>query len=52
MSDRGTPHGYRHMHGYGSHTFAMINDKNERHWVKFHFKSQQGIKNFNNEEAY
>lgn len=51
MSDRGTPHGYRHMHGYGSHTFAMINDKNERHWVKFHFKSQQGIKNFNNEEA-
>lgn len=51
MSDRGTPHGYRHMNGYGSHTFSMINDKNERHWVKFHFKTQQGIENFNNEDA-
>ena len=51
MSDRGTPVGFRHMHGFGSHTFAMINDKNERHWVKFHFITQQGIKNFNDEEA-
>ena len=51
MSDRGTPYGYRHMHGFGSHTFSMINDKNERTWVKFHFITQQGIKNFSNEEA-
>ncbi len=51
MSDRGTPYGYRHMHGFGSHTFSMINAKNERFWVKFHFKTQQGIKNFTDEEA-
>lgn len=51
MSDRGTPYGYRHMNGYGSHTFSMINDQNERVWVKFHFKTQQGIKNFNEAEA-
>ncbi|MEN5310174.1 catalase [Chryseobacterium cucumeris] len=51
MSDRGTPHGYRHMHGFGSHTFSMINDKNERVWVKFHFKTKQGVKNFTEEEA-
>ena len=51
MSDRGTPHGYRHMHGFGSHTFSMINSANERVWVKFHFKSKQGIKNFNEEAA-
>ena len=51
MSDRGTPFGYRHMHGFGSHTFSMINEKNERVWVKFHIKTKQGIKNFNNEEA-
>jgi catalase len=42
FSDRGTPDGLRHMNGYGSHTFSMINDKNERIWVKFHFKTQQG----------
>lgn len=51
MSDRGTPHGFRHMHGFGSHTFSMINENNERTWVKFHFKTKQGIKNFTNEEA-
>lgn len=51
MSDRGTPHGYRHMNGFGSHTFSMINENNERVWVKFHFKTKQGIKNFTNEEA-
>lgn len=51
MSDRGTPHGYRHMHGFGSHTFSMINEDNQRIWVKFHFKTKQGIKNFNNEDA-
>jgi catalase len=51
FSDRGTPDGYRFMHGFGSHTFSMINAKNERVWVKFHFKSQQGIKNFTGSEA-
>jgi catalase len=51
MSDRGTPYGYRHMHGFGSHTFSMINANNERHWVKFHFLTKQGIKNFTDEEA-
>src|ERR1700709_1264632 len=51
MSDRGTPYGYRHMDGFGSHTFSMINANNERHWIKFHFKTEQGIKNFTDEEA-
>ncbi|OAN17665.1 catalase [Photobacterium jeanii] len=51
MSDRGIPASYRHMHGYGSHTFSMINADNERVWVKFHFESQQGIKNLTDSEA-
>lgn len=51
MSDRGTPYSYRHMHGFGSHTFSMVNAKNESVYVKFHFKSMQGIKNFTNDEA-
>ncbi len=51
MSDRGIPASYRHMHGFGSHTYSLINDKNERFWVKFHFKTQQGIKNLTNAEA-
>jgi catalase len=51
MSDRGTPYGYRHLNGYGSHTFSMINDSNEQVWVKFHFKTQQGIKNFISSDA-
>lgn len=51
MSDRGTPMGFRHMHGYGSHTFSMINDHNERVWVKYHWRCQQPIKNFTDGEA-
>ncbi|MDD6210796.1 MAG: catalase, partial [Bacteroidales bacterium] len=51
MSDRGIPASLRQMHGFGSHTFSFINDKNERHWVKFHFKTLQGIANLTNEEA-
>lgn len=51
MSDRGIPATYRHMHGFGSHTFSFINAKNERHWCKFHFKTQQGIRNLTDEEA-
>lgn len=51
MTDRGTPFSYRHVNGYGSHTFSMINADNELVWVKFHFKTQQGIKNFTDAEA-
>ena len=51
MSDRGTPYSYRHMNGYGSHTFSFFNKKNERCWVKFHLKTKQGIKNFTGPEA-
>ncbi len=51
MSDRGIPLSYRHMHGFGSHTFSMINAANERVWVKFHLVTQQGIKNLTDAEA-
>jgi catalase len=51
MSDRGIPLSYRHIHGFGSHAFSMINAKNERVWVKFHFVTQQGIKNMTDAEA-
>lgn len=51
MSDRGIPASYRTMHGFGSHTFSFINAANERHWVKFHFKCQQGIHNLTDAEA-
>jgi catalase len=51
MSDRGIPRSYRHMHGFGSHTFSFINAQNGRHWVKFTLKTQQGIENFSDEEA-
>lgn len=51
MSDRGIPSSYRHMHGFGSHTYSLINDKNERIWVKFHLVTQQGIKNLTDQEA-
>lgn len=45
FADRGLPDGYRFMNGYGSHTFKLINDKGEPIYCKFHFKSEQGIKN-------
>jgi catalase len=51
FSDRGLPQGYRFMHGFGSHTYSFINAANERVWVKFHFKSQQGIRNWTNAEG-
>jgi catalase len=51
FSDRGIPKGFSHMNGYGSHTYSFINAKDERYWVKFHFKTQQGIENFSAEEA-
>jgi catalase len=51
MSDRGIPASYRHMHGFGSHTYSLINDAGERVWCKFHFRTMQGIKNWTDEEA-
>ncbi|WP_103070544.1 catalase [Aquimarina sediminis] len=51
MSERGIPKSYRHMNGYGSHTFSFINEKNERFWVKFHFKTAQGIECLTDHEA-
>ena len=51
MSDRGIPATYRHMHGFGSHTYSLINEKGKRVWVKYHWRTQQGIKNLTNEEA-
>jgi len=51
MSDRGLPKSYRNMNGYGSHTYSLINANNERFWVKFHFKTMQGIANLTNAEA-
>ena len=51
FSDRGTPDGYRHMNGYSSHTFSLINGRNELFYVKWHFKTKQGIRNFTRQEA-
>ena len=51
FSDRGLPRSYRHMHGFGSHTFSLIDHDNRRSWVKFHLKSMQGIANLTNGEA-
>ncbi|BDA79222.1 catalase [Leptospira kobayashii] len=51
FSDRGIPDGYRFMDGFGSHTFSFWNRKGERYWVKFHFKSKQGIKTLSPEKA-
>uniref|UniRef100_A0A1I7XZE6 Catalase domain-containing protein n=1 Tax=Steinernema glaseri TaxID=37863 RepID=A0A1I7XZE6_9BILA len=43
--------GYRHMHGFGSHTYSLINAQGQRTWVKWHFKTKQGIKNLAPAEA-
>ncbi|GAA6525395.1 catalase [Intrasporangium sp. DVR] len=51
MSDRGIPASYRHMHGFGSHTYSFYNAEGERFWVKFHHRTQQGIKNLTDAEA-
>lgn len=51
FSDRGTPDGYRHMDGFGSHTYSLINAAGERVWVKWHLKTKQGIKNLMADEA-
>ena len=51
MSDRGIPKSYRHMHGFGSHTYSLLNAAGERFWVKFHFRTRQGIANLSDAEA-
>jgi catalase len=51
FSDRGTPDGFRHMHGFSSHTFSLLNSRNERFYVKWHFLTLQGIKNLTPERA-
>jgi DNA-binding ferritin-like protein len=51
MSERGIPRTFRHMHGFGSHTYSFINAANERIWVKFHFRTRQGIENLTDAEA-
>jgi catalase len=51
MTDRGTPYNWRHMDGFGSHTFLWYNAAGEKFWVKYHFKTDQGIKNYTNDEA-
>jgi len=51
FSDRGTPDGYRHMHGFSSHTYMWYNAKGEHVWIKWHFLTDQGIKNLTDEEA-
>jgi catalase len=51
MSDRGTPRTYRNMNGYSSHTYSTINASGARFWVKYHFKTVQGIDNFTDDEA-
>ena len=51
FSDRGTPYGFRHMNGYSSHTFKWVNAKGEVFFMKYHFKTDQGIKNFSQKQA-
>ncbi|PTL78501.1 catalase [Vitiosangium sp. GDMCC 1.1324] len=51
FGDRGIPATLRHMDGFGSHTFQWVNAKGERFWVKFHFKTDQGIQTLTSEEA-
>jgi len=51
FSDRGTPRSFRNMNGYGSHTFKWYNEDGDPFWVKYHFKTDQGIQNLIREEA-
>jgi catalase len=51
FSDRGTPKSFRYMNGYSSHTFKWYNDQGEFFWVKYHFKTEQGIQNLTRQEA-
>jgi catalase len=51
VGDRGIPKSYRHMNGYGSHTYLWINSAGEKHWVKYHFHSDQGVEHLTGDEA-
>lgn len=51
FTNRGTPFSYRHMHGFATHTFRVVNAEGVPHYVKWHFKTDQGIKNHSSEEA-
>ncbi len=51
FSDRGTPDGFRHMHGYSSHTYMWYNAKGEHVWIKWHFRTNQGVKNLTDAQA-
>jgi catalase len=51
MGDRGIPKSYRHMNGYGSHTYMWVNEAGEKHWVKYHFHSDQGVEGLTDEDA-
>jgi catalase len=51
MGDRGIPRTWRHMNGYSSHTYMWVNAAGERFWVKYHFKTDQGIETFTQDEA-
>lgn len=51
FSDRGTPKSFRHMNGYGSHTYKWYNENGEAFWIKYHFKTDQGIQNLTRQEA-
>ena len=51
MGDRGIPKTYRHMNGYGSHTYLWVNEAGEKHWVKYHFHSNQGVEGLTDDDA-
>ncbi|KAL0077022.1 catalase [Phycomyces blakesleeanus] len=51
FSNRGTPDGFRHMHGFSSHTLKLVDDKGQFKYVKWHFKTDQGVKNLSASEA-
>ena len=51
MGDRGIPKTFRHMNGYGSHTYLWVNAAGEKHWVKYHFHSDQGVEGLTDDEA-
>src|SRR5690606_12243794 len=51
MGERGLPRTWRHMNGYGSHTYMWVNAAGAKFWVKYHFHTQQGMEVFSNEEA-
>ncbi len=51
MSDRGIPASYRHLNGYSSHTLSFWNAEGERYWVKWHFKTNQGVRTLTDEQA-